>query len=90
MSNDNTAKPTEGPWVLFTPGGDDGEERDGRSLGIDTHDGIAVLWYGENEDSGAHNDADVHLFLEAGGRITHRTPFNQYQPGEHHERDKRK
>ena len=58
------SKHTAGPWVVFTPEDHEGQS-DSRTLGIDSADGIAVVWHGDGPETGIPNDADARLIAAA-------------------------
>lgn len=62
--SDKESKHTAGPWVVFTPEDHEGQS-DSRTLGIDSADGIAVVWYGDGPETGIPNDADARLIAAA-------------------------
>lgn len=57
-------KYTAGPWRVFTP-----EDYEGPSslpgLGIENHEGKAVVWYAAEPETGLANDHDAHLIAAA-------------------------
>ncbi|GAB3484207.1 hypothetical protein [Azotobacter salinestris] len=57
-------KHTPGPWRVFTP-----EDYEGPSslpgLGVENHEGKAVVWYAAEPETGLENDHDARLIAAA-------------------------